>query len=130
MRGIIVPLQPERGDDAWSHHDDLVHVDGKLNDKEKKAIQEGIQLDDGMTAPAVLKEINKHPPFNYSIIIHEGRKRQIHRMFNSLGHRVIALKRTRIGGLSLGKLKEGQVREFNIPEIEQLLFTSDSDRYR
>ncbi len=106
----------------------LVRVKGKLDDKEKTAIQKGIQLVDGMTSPAALKENNRYPPFNYTIVIHEGRKRQIHRMFNSLGYRIIALKRIRIGGLKLGKLKEGQVRELSIPEIEQLLSNTDNAR--
>jgi 23S rRNA pseudouridine2605 synthase len=99
----------------------LVHVKGKLSDKEKTTIQKGVHLEDGLTYPAVLKESSVCHPYNYMIIIHEGRKRQVHRMFNSLDYRVLALKRTRIGGLKLGTLKEGQVRELSIREVERLM---------
>jgi 23S rRNA pseudouridine2605 synthase len=74
-----------------------------------------------MTYPAVIREVKTHLPFNYSITIHEGRKRQVRRMFEKLGHRVRALKRIRIGDLSLGNLGEGETRELTIQEVKTLL---------
>ncbi|MCX5994895.1 MAG: pseudouridine synthase, partial [Chloroflexi bacterium] len=58
--------------------------------------------------------------FNYSITIHEGRKRQVRRMFESIGHTVLTLKRVRLGSLNLGKLKEGEIRELSAKEVKAL----------
>jgi 23S rRNA pseudouridine2605 synthase len=99
----------------------LVGINGKLTTHEKNSIEKGILLDDGMTFPAVVKEYKAAPTFNYSITIHEGRKRQVRRMFEKLGFRVLTLKRIRIGGLLLGDLKEGETRELSEQEKLQLL---------
>jgi 23S rRNA pseudouridine2605 synthase len=99
----------------------LVQINGRLTPHEKNSIEKGIFLDDGMTYPATVKEHKAYAPFNYSITIHEGRKRQVRRMFEKLGYRVIALKRIRIGGLYLGELKEGEVRELTAQEKIKLL---------
>ncbi|MEA3442759.1 MAG: pseudouridine synthase [Chloroflexota bacterium] len=99
----------------------LVFIEGRLQPHEEKKLREGIQLEGGMTHPAVIKEVKAFPPFNYSIIIHEGRKRQVRRMFEKLGHSVVALKRVRIGSLSMGNLEEGQVRELSLQEVRILL---------
>ncbi|MFC2066721.1 pseudouridine synthase [Chloroflexota bacterium] len=99
----------------------LVHIDGSLQLKEKRKLEQGINLEDGLTYPAKVKEIKSTPPFNYSITIHEGRKRQVHRMVASLGYHVMALKRIRIGRLSLGNLKEGDTRQLGAQEIRLLL---------
>jgi ribosomal large subunit pseudouridine synthase B (EC 5.4.99.-) len=106
----------------------LASIIGKLQPREKREIQSGLQLDDGMTYPAVIKEVRAHLPFNYSITIHEGRKRQVHRMFEKLGHCVLALKRIRIGGLSLGNLKEGETRELTDREVKTLLLCTSCNR--
>jgi len=84
-------------------------------------LEQGVKLEDGLTYPAVLREVKSLPPFTYSITIHEGRKRQVRRMFESIGHRVLALKRIRLGNLSLGDLKEGTTRELSTQEIQVLL---------
>jgi 23S rRNA pseudouridine2605 synthase len=98
----------------------LVSINGKLQPEEKRKLEQGIELEDGTTHPAIVKEIEA-PPFNYSITIHEGRKRQVRRMFHSLGHPVLALKRVRLGSLNLGKLKEGEIRELRAQEMKALL---------
>ena len=98
----------------------LVYVRSSLNPEEKRQLQRGILLEDGMTHPAVVKEISL-PPFNYSVTIHEGRKRQVRRMFERLRHTVLALKRVRIGSLNLGDLKEGEVRQLTAKEITALI---------
>lgn len=97
----------------------LVSLDGKLKPDEKRKLEQGIELDDGPTHPAVVKEI-EFPPFNYSMTIHEGRKRQVRRMFDNLGHPVLALKRVRLGSLNLGRLKEGEIRELSAKEVKTL----------
>ena len=99
----------------------LVQVDGTLQPREKQNLERGVKLEDGITAPAVIKEMRTVPPFNYSLTIHEGKKRQIRRMFAHMGYRVMALKRIRIGNLTLGTLKEGQTRQLTAREIKSLL---------
>ncbi len=98
----------------------LVHVRGRLGAEEAGKLARGITLEDGPTAPAKVKEVSL-PPYNYSITIHEGRKRQVRRMFEHLGHPVLALKRVRLGNLKLGELKEGEVRRLTKQEINKLL---------
>ncbi|MFC1965493.1 pseudouridine synthase [Chloroflexota bacterium] len=105
----------------------LIHIDGNLRPSGKRMLEQGIKLEDGMTYPAVVKEVRYSPPFNYSLTMHEGRKRQVRRMFAALGFRVLALKRVRIGNLSLGKLKEGDVRELSSQEVRRLLGNSPAD---
>lgn len=98
----------------------LVQLDGVLQPGEKQSMERGVSLEDGVTAPSKIKEVTS-TPFNYSITIHEGKKRQIRRMFAHLGHRILALKRIRMGTLNLGILKEGEVRELTQREVNALL---------
>ena len=97
----------------------LVAIGTKLKQYEKRKLEQGIMLEDGMTYPAKVRTINE-PPYNYSIIIHEGRNRQIHRMLAEMGYKVRALKRIRIGKLTLGDLQEGKIRELSEKEMEYL----------
>jgi 23S rRNA pseudouridine2605 synthase len=98
----------------------LIQIDGALKPEEKIKLERGLKLEDGMTYPVVVREIKSQPPFNYSITMHEGRKRQVRRMLANLGYRVMALKRIRMGNLILGNLKEGAIRELNPAEIRSL----------
>jgi 23S rRNA pseudouridine2605 synthase len=82
-----------------------------------KRLREGIELDDGRTAPARVKRLAAD---RVELTIHEGRKRQVRRMLEAVGHPVIALERVRFGPLWLGKLEEGQHRRLTAPEIEKL----------
>ncbi|OGO30917.1 MAG: pseudouridine synthase [Chloroflexi bacterium RBG_16_56_11] len=99
----------------------LVQMDGRLKAGEIRTLERGIRLDDGITQPARIKPVASAPLFQYSIVIHEGRKRQVRRIFESLGHYPLALKRVRMGGLKLGALKEGQTRRLRPEEIRDLL---------
>ncbi len=96
----------------------LVHIDGSLKTYEKQRLERGLRLEDGMTHPAKVKEVARG---SYSITIHEGRKRQVRRMFEHLKRHVITLKRVRIGDLHLGNLKEGQARQLSAQEVAALL---------
>jgi 23S rRNA pseudouridine2605 synthase len=91
-----------------------------LKAEEKQQFRRGMLLEDGMTHGAKIREITE-PPYNYSVIIHEGRKRQVRRMFERLRHPVTALKRVRIGDLILGDLQEGEARPLSPKEIAGLL---------
>jgi 23S rRNA pseudouridine2605 synthase len=98
----------------------LLQIGGVLKSHEIIALEKGVELEDGMTHGAAVKSIKSSPPFNYSITLHEGRKRQVRRMFAALGYRVVALKRVREGRLVLGDLVEGKVRELTAVEVGRL----------
>jgi 23S rRNA pseudouridine2605 synthase len=87
-----------------------VLIKGELKAGEIRRLEAGIKLEDGKTSPAVVKKL-KSSDYNYGITIHEGKKRQLRRMFESLGHTVLELKRVKMGSIKLGDLKEGGVRE-------------------
>ena len=98
----------------------FLRIEGRLKAEEKRKFEQGIELEEGRAHPAVVKEVKGAPPFNYSIIMHEGKKRQVRLMFAALGYRVLELKRVRMGKLTLGELKEGKVRELSHQEIRAL----------
>ncbi|MFC2032465.1 pseudouridine synthase, partial [Chloroflexota bacterium] len=85
----------------------LINMDGNLRPDEKRKLEQGIELEEGMTHPAIVKEVKYPLPFKYSLTLREGRKRQVRRMLAALGHRVLTLKRIRMGNLSMGNLGEG-----------------------
>ncbi|HGJ65909.1 TPA: rRNA pseudouridine synthase [bacterium] len=114
------------------HHVDkvyLVWIDGKPSNELLDKLRNGIELDDGMTAPAIVEMENNS---KYSIIqdnkditclritIHEGRKRQIKRMINAIGYNVLRLRRIQIGSIVLGDLKPGKFRYLSQQEVNNL----------
>lgn len=82
-----------------------------------RRLRDGIELDDGLTAPA---EVGQLEPGVLRIVIHEGRNRQIRRMCEAVGHPVIRLVRTRIGPLRDTKLRPGAWRELTLQEVRAL----------
>ena len=98
----------------------LVSINARLKENERRSLERGLKLADGLTHRAIVKEADVRP-FDYSITIHEGRKRQVRRMFEHLGHRVLALRRVRIGSIQMGDLREGKVRKLSRREIQTLL---------
>ena len=98
----------------------LVTLDREMTPDEKNRLEKGVVLEDGKTAPAKVFKVEDNQKHTYSVIVHEGRKRQVRRMFESLGCRMLSLRRIRIGGLTLGDLKEGEVREIPEGEIRKL----------
>lgn len=98
-----------------------VYITGSLNKEETAKLERGVTLDDGETAKAAVKELIGNEYYNYSITIHEGRKRQVRRMFASLGHQVRALNRVRLGGLRLGRLKVGELKTLTKEEAYKAL---------
>ncbi len=89
---------------------------GRLN-----KLRNGVLLDDGMTYPAKVRIIKILKNSSWvEISIHEGRNRQVRRMFESVGHRVIKLIRVRIGNLTMRGLKPGKIRKLTIDEVNNL----------
>ena len=97
----------------------LVRIEQDLKPEERMKLEKGIQLDDGKTSPTKVKAL-KYPPSSYSVTIHEGKKRQIRRMFAALGYRVLELKRIRFGSLRLRALPEGEIRELTPGQVQSL----------
>ncbi len=101
----------------------LVKVKGIIEEKDLEKLRRGIKLEDGITAPAQIRRIRMPKTEKNSwleVVIYEGKKRQIRRMFQRVGHPVLKLKRTRIDGISLGDLKPGQWRYLTSEEIKRL----------
>ena len=82
-----------------------------------RALREGVELDDGRTAPARVRQVE---PGFLEIAIHEGRKRQVRRMCEAVGHRVRSLERVGFGPLRLETLPEGEFRRLTPAEVERL----------
>ncbi len=88
-----------------------------------RKLEKGIKLEDGKTAPAKVKLISLDKKKNTAIVeiaIHEGRNRQVRRMFEAIGNEVMKLKRERYGTLTLAGLKAGEARELTPHEVKQL----------
>ncbi|HET9104259.1 MAG TPA: pseudouridine synthase [Solirubrobacteraceae bacterium] len=81
------------------------------------ALRRGVTLDDGPTAPARVRRL---APDRLEITLHEGRKRQVKRMCEHVGHRVRALERVAFGPLALGDLAPGRHRRLTEAEIAAL----------
>ena len=96
--------------------------DGKLTASEIALLTNGIELEDGMTAPARVENVRTTQKGDtaFSITIHEGRNRQVRRMVEAVGHRTLRLKRERFGPLTLGELQPGQWRRLTEEEIRVL----------
>jgi 23S rRNA pseudouridine2605 synthase len=90
---------------------------GPVRERALGSLRAGVQLEDGMTAPARVRRVK---PDTLEITIHEGRKRQIKRMCAEVGHRVVALERVRFGPLLLGDLKPGAHRRLTANEVSLL----------
>ncbi|MBQ0015226.1 MAG: 16S rRNA pseudouridine(516) synthase [Oscillospiraceae bacterium] len=90
-----------------------------LSDEDIKILEQGITLKDGYEClPATINRLEKN---NFEIIICEGKYHQIKRMFGAVGNKVLALKRTKIGGLPLDiDLKEGFCREITQEELGEI----------
>ena len=95
----------------------LAEVDGELTAGELRRLRDGIELDDGLTAPA---KVSQPSPGVLRITIHEGRNRQVRRMCAAVGHPVRRLVRVRIGPLRDAKLAPGEWRELRLDEVRQL----------
>lgn len=105
-------------------------VEGIPTDKEILMLKNGIELSDGMTAPAGVRILFRDIPNNRTkleIMIHEGRNRQVRRMCEAAGHPVHSLKRTEFAGLNLSGLKRGMHRPLTEEEIRSLYELSGAE---
>jgi 23S rRNA pseudouridine2605 synthase len=94
-----------------------VDVEGRPDDAALRRLAEGVELDDGRTAPAHARRL---APSKIELALHEGRKHQVKRMLAAVGHPVRRLHRSRYAGLTLEGLEPGRWRELEPSEVQRL----------
>ena len=94
-----------------------VGLQRRASDRDLRRLREGVELDDGLTAPARVRRLG---PREIEITIREGRNRQVRRMAEAIGNRVAALRRVGFGPVRLGRLSEGGARRLREDEVERL----------
>jgi 23S rRNA pseudouridine2605 synthase len=90
---------------------------GPVGERALAKLRAGVRLEDGMTAPAQVRQLNQG---ELEVTIHEGRNRQVRRMCEAVGHPVVALERIAFGRLKLGELAPGASRRLNDSELARL----------
>jgi len=99
-------------------------VRGLVTQETLRHLAGGVFLEDGFTASAKVSLFALNTARQTSVVnvvIREGRKRQVRRMFDAVGHPVVRLVRTKIGNITIGKLKPGEWRFLTTQEVEGLL---------
>lgn len=96
-------------------------IRGRLSEDEIFSLCKGVNIDGFITSPALLDIVNEEKDKStVHITIHEGKNRQVRKMFDAVGHRVLKLKRISVGKVKLGNLKPGKWRELTEKEINSL----------
>ena len=100
----------------------LVKVSNRVTDEEIRRLRAGVQLDDGrMTSPADVPLVRYEAFASVLLVsIHEGRNRQVRRMFSAVGHEVVSLKRVGFATIKLHDLPRGQWRRLTEVEVKKL----------
>jgi 23S rRNA pseudouridine2605 synthase len=99
----------------------LVKVKGVLEEEDIEKLRNGIKIDGRMTAPAKVKRLRKTENNSWiEMTIYEGKKRQIRRMLERVGHPVIRLIRVRIDGIEMGELSPGAYRRMTLEEMNRI----------
>ena len=88
-----------------------------LSEGDLRKLERGVELEDGMTAPAKVHRLGEH---QVEIVLREGRNRQVRRMAEAVGNRVVSLRRVRFGPIVLGSLAEGESRRLTSDEVNSL----------
>jgi 23S rRNA pseudouridine2605 synthase len=95
----------------------VAEVEGDAGDEALRRLRDGIDLEDGRTAPARARRLGRG---RVELVLHEGRKHQVKRMLAALGHPVIRLHRSAYAGLTLEGLEPGECRELEPSEVAGL----------
>jgi 23S rRNA pseudouridine2605 synthase len=99
----------------------LVKTSTPLSDDQLEQLRKGVTLKDGPTQPAVVQHVRDSGKYTFlEITIREGRNRQVRRMIEAIGSKVLKLVRTEIGGLRIGDLPIGTYRELSPAEVKLL----------
>lgn len=98
-----------------------VEVQNRPGEDALRSLQSGVHLDDGRTAPAAVRRVGGDGGTTvFEMRMHEGKKRQVKRMWSAIGHPVIRLQRISFGGLHLKGVRRGEWRFLKRDEIERL----------
>ena len=95
----------------------VAEVEGDPGEEALRRLREGVELDDGHTAPARARGLG---PGRVELVLHDGRKHQVKRMLAAVGHPVVRLHRPAYAGLTLGGLEPGACRELEPSEVDRL----------
>jgi len=95
----------------------VADVSGRPDERALRALSQGVELEDGTTAPATVRCL---APSRVELTLHEGRKRQVRRMLEAVGHPVTHLHRSVYAGLTLEGLEPGAWRELERGEVDRL----------
>jgi 23S rRNA pseudouridine2605 synthase len=96
-------------------------TDADLDDRSLDRLRRGVRLDDGVTAPARVERLRApEGRHRFRVTIHEGRNRQVRRMFEAVGRRVVRLHRVAVGPVRLGSLARGASRPLTDSEQRAL----------
>ncbi len=96
-------------------------VGGWVKEGNISRLERGVMVEGGVTAPCRIRVLGRNERgVRVSVRIHEGKKRQVRRMFEQVGARVLELKRVKYAGLSIGSLKEGEFRRLSKREVDEL----------
>jgi 23S rRNA pseudouridine2605 synthase len=100
----------------------LVKASMQLGDAQLDQLRDGIELTDGLTRPAVVARVRDSAKYtHFEITLTEGRNRQVRRMVEALGARVLKLVRVRVGKIGIGKLPIGKWRRLTPAEVSALM---------
>ena len=99
----------------------LARVSSRLEDESVRRLRQGVTLDGRLTSPAQVRVV-RYETFDTVVLvtIHEGRYRQVRRMFEAMGHQVVSLRRVGFGPIQLGDLPRGQWRRLTDAEVRRL----------
>jgi len=99
----------------------LVKVRGHPPAEALASLQQGVNLEDGITAPAELIVVEDDQKATWlSLTLREGRKHQVKRMCAAVGHPVLRLRRTKVGPIELDDLRPGEIRRLKSREVRSL----------
>jgi 23S rRNA pseudouridine2605 synthase len=99
-------------------------VSSGIDEAALRLLREGVELEDGVTLPASVRRL---APTRFDITIREGRNRQVRRMFEAVGTRVVSLERVAFGPLRLGSLEPGASRRLSAAEVERLRKATEAE---
>lgn len=102
-----------------------VTIKGIVNQEEVQALKDGVKIEDYITRPAKVKILKTDEEKNQSrleITIHEGKNRQVRKMCEAIGHKVLALHRSKIAGIGVKDLPLGKWRHLTKKEINKILY--------
>jgi 23S rRNA pseudouridine2605 synthase len=95
----------------------VAEVEGEPDDAELRRLADGVELEDGVTAPARVRSLAHG---RVELALHEGRNQQVRRMLEAVGHPVVRLRRSRYAGLTTGRLGRGRFRDLTREEVARL----------